>query len=224
MVNPEHNELIGLGVYTLQEAALYGRLSPNKLSRWVFGSRKYEPVIESKLCNHGLVSFYDLVQAMAINSARDEGIPLPKIRQAISTAKDRYGVEFPLAYNHKLVWYDRDLHIQFPDESIIQVSGRLRGQRAIKEIVESFMKDLHFNAEGLVERFTPFELYGRQIVLDPERQFGQPLVGDTGYRADVLANAYCVEQSAELVATAYNIGVKDVQTAVAYIEDIRKAA
>ena len=103
MNNRQHNELIGLGVYTLQEASLYGGISTNKLSRWVFGTCNSLPVIEAQLCSQHLVSFYDLVQAMAINKSREFGVPLPKIRQALDVAKNKYNVEFPLAYNHKLV-------------------------------------------------------------------------------------------------------------------------
>ena len=224
MINPQHNELIGLGVYTLQEASLYGLLSSNKLSRWVFGTEQYPPVIESKLRSQRLVSFYDLVEAMAINKARESGVSLLKIRKAINIARDDYGVEFPLAYNHKMVLYDKDLHILFPDRSIIQVSGRGHHQALITEIVEPFMQDLHFNAEGLVIRFTPFKKYGREITLDPVRQFGQPLVGNTGYRADVLDKAFTVERSTELVASIYNVDNRDVKVAVAYMKKIRKAA
>ena len=76
------DDLIGLGIYTLQEAALYSGLTPNKLSRWVFGIEQSEPVIDSQLSDERLISFRDLVQAMAINRAREEDVPLQKIREA----------------------------------------------------------------------------------------------------------------------------------------------
>ena len=208
----------------LQEAALYGRLSSQKLARWVFGSGMYPPVIESRFVDQRLIAFHDLIQAMAIDRARGFGVPLPKIREAIKRAKERHDVQFPLAYKHQLLWFDRELHIKFPNETIIQLTGREQNQSLIKDIVEPFMKDLHFCDEGLAVSFTPFEKYGRQIILDPQRQFGQPLVGGTGYRADILANMYYVEQSADLVAGAFNIDPKDVLTAVSYMEDLRSAA
>ena len=224
MGSQQHSELLGLGIYTLQEASLYGSLSSNKLSRWVFGTRAYDPVIESPLAKKRLISFYDLIQSMAIDRARKHNIPLPKIRQAINTAQKYYNVKFPLAYDHKLIWFDRELHIEFPNKPITQVSGRLRGQTAIKKIIEPFMEDLHFNKEGLVEMFVPFKNLGRQIVLDPTRQFGQPLVGKTGYRADVLDRAFAAEQSEELVADSFGIEIEDVKAAAAYMRHIREAA
>ena len=223
-MNQQANEIIGLGVYTLQEAALYGRISSNKLSRWIFGHGNYQPVIDSQLKERILISFYDLVQAMAINKAREYGVSLTKIRQAISFAEDRYRVDFPLAHNHKLVLFDNDLHICFPNDSVIQVSGRGRNQSLMKQIIEPFMKNLHFDQDGLVVRFTPFKKFGREITLDPTKQFGQPLVNNTGYRADVLAKSYSIEKSMDFVASVYNVDIKDVKVAVSYMKEIRKVA
>lgn len=161
---------------------------------------------------------------MAINKAREAGVSLQKMRQAIQFAQDDYGVQFPLAYNHKLLLYERDLHIELPNKQIIQASGRIRGQILLRPIVEPFIKDLHFDAEGWAIKLIPFKKYGREITLDPKKQFGQPVVGNTGYRADILDQAYSAEKSYDLIAGAYGIDVKDVKTAIAYMTKIRKAA
>jgi uncharacterized protein (DUF433 family) len=215
-------DIIGLGMYTLQEAARYGQVSTQKLSRWVWGTRQFEPVIEPQLKEQGLVSFYDLIQAKAVDVARAEGIPLRKIRQAIETARERYQVKLPLARKHKLLWYDRELHIQL--NGIFQVSGKTRHQMSMKKIIEPYAKDLHFDEQGLAYMWTPFRRFGRRIIIDPNRQFGQPLVEGTGYRADVLATAFQAEGSLESAAEAYNLDVTDIKVAVAYMTYVRQAA
>jgi uncharacterized protein (DUF433 family) len=111
-----------------------------------------------------------------------------------------------------------------PNKKIIQASGKIKGQILLRPIVEPFLRDLHFNAAGLAIRLIPFRRYGRKIILDPLKQFGQPLVGDTGYRADILDQAYSVERSYDLVAGAYGVDIKDVKTAVAYMTKVRNAA
>jgi uncharacterized protein (DUF433 family) len=223
-MDKQHHKLIGLGVYTLQEASLYGSIKTNRLSRWIFGTRNYPPVIEAQLYDQHFVSFYDLVQAMAIDKARENNIALQKIRDALQFARDEYGVEFPLAYNHRLLLYERDLHIELPNKKIIQASGRIQGQILLGPIAEPFTKDLHFNTDGLAIKLVPFKRYGRAITLDPLKQFGQPLVGNTGYRADILDQAYSAEKSYDLIANTYGISIKDVKTAVAYMKKIRSAA
>lgn len=221
----KHKNIIGLGVYTLQEAALYSHIKTHKLSRWVFGTSNYSSVIEGQLCERHLVSFYDLVQSMAIDKARENKIPLQKIRQAIEFAQKEYNVQFPLAYNHRMLLYQRDLHIELPNRMIIQASGRIKGQTLLREIVEPFIKDLHFNdITGEVEKFVPLRRYDREIVLDPNRLFGQPLVENTGYRADILARARKAEGTIEGAAEIYNVTIDDIKIAVDYMEQVKAAA
>lgn len=214
--------ILGLGIYTLQEASLYGGVSSQKLSRWVWGTKQYEAVIDAQLKDEHLLTFHDLIQAKAVQVARDQPIPLKKIRQAIRTAQEKYGVELPLARKHKLLWFDGDLYIQL--NSIFQVSGDTPHQIGMREIIPPFAKDLHFDKAGLAYMWTPFRKYRRRIVLNPKIQFGQPLVGDTGYRADVLANAYRIEQSVESVMEEYNVDREDVKIAAEYMAHLRVVA
>lgn len=86
------------------------------------------------------------------------------------------------------------------------------------------MERLCFTEEGLARSYMPFESHGRRIVLDPKRQFGQPIVEGTGYRADVLANAFISEGTVESVMEEFNIDGDAVNAAVAYMKSIQRAA
>ncbi|MCX5646751.1 MAG: hypothetical protein NTZ17_19055 [Phycisphaerae bacterium] len=216
------SKIICLGAYTLQEASRYGSVAPQKLSRWIWGTTQYEPVIKAELGTEYIITFHDLVQAKAVQIAREEGIPLPKIRQAIETARKEYGVTLPLARKNKLLWFHGDLHIQL--NHIFQVSGKGKHQETAKEIMVPYAKDLHFDAQGLACMWTPYAKFRRQIVIDPGRQFGQPFVEQAGYRADVLFDAYHSEGSYRAAADVYNVHVDDVKVAVAYITQVRQAA
>ena len=215
--------VIGLGVYTLQEASLYAGISSHKLSRWVFGSGQYQAVFDSQLYADRLISFYDMVQAMAVDRARDRRISLRKIRQAIERAQEDYNIDLPLAYRH-ILYFDRGLHIKLGEEAIIELTGPVRGQSMMEKIMEPFMVHLCFDDNDLAQMYTPFEKYGRKIVLNPKRQFGQPIVEGTGYRADILANAYRVEGAVESVMEEFNVDSDAVNTAVDYMKSLQIAA
>ena len=58
MNNKQSTQIIGLGIYTLQEASLYGSVSSQKLSRWVWGTELYDPVIEAQLKDERLITFH----------------------------------------------------------------------------------------------------------------------------------------------------------------------
>jgi len=214
--------VIGLGVYTLQEASLYARISPHKLSRWVFGSSDQQAVFDSQLYADRLISFYDMVQAMAVDRARDRRISLRKIRQAIERAQEDYNIDLPLAYRH-ILYFDRGLHIKLGEEAVIELTGPVRGQSMMEKIMEPFMERLCFDEKGLAQAYAPFEAYGRRIVLNPKRQFGQPIVEGVDYRADILANV-CRIEGPEAVMEEFNVESDDVKIAVDYMNSLKAVA
>jgi uncharacterized protein (DUF433 family) len=213
------DRLLGIGVYTLQEAALYTQIASQKLSRWVFGSSKGEAAFDSQLRDERLISFYDMVQAMAVDRARAKRVSLHKVRQAVERAQAEYDLSMPLAYRH-VMYFDGELIIDLPDKRIVGLTGDTHRQNMMRPIVEPFMEHLSFGKGGLVETYTPYQAYGRKIVLNPKRQFGQPIVDGTDYRADVLANAFRIEGSLEAVMDQFNVEADDVNTAVDYMKSI----
>ena len=217
----QHDTIVGLGVYTLQEAALYSRISPYKLSRWLFGTCSAQPIIRSQLFHERQISFLDLIQAIAIDKAREIGLSVQKIRQAIDFVREDMNIEFPLAHRYALVEFNKELHIKDGvTTEVTQVTGRDRNQQLMPCIVKDFLRDLEFNDLDVACKYSPFVKNGIKITFDPKVQFGQPLVGDTGCRADILNKAYKAENSYKSVADEFGIEDEDVKVAVSYMESI----
>jgi len=86
--------------------------------------------------------------------------------------------------------------------------------------VKDFLRDLEFNDVDVACKYTPFIKNGIKIIFDPKVQFGQPLVGDTGCRADILNKAFKAENSYKSVADEFGINDEDVKVAVSYMESI----
>ncbi len=217
--------LIGIGVYTLQEAAFYSSVSSQKLSRWLYGTSNASPVVKSQLYEQNLVSFLDLIQSKAIDKARKLGVSLPRIRHAIDFAKKEFDIDFPLAHRYALVEFEKELHIQNGfSNTITQITGRNRRQTLMPDIVRQFIQDLEFNVHDIAEKYIPFENKGIKIVLNPKVQFGQPLVGNTGYPADVLYQSYLAENSVQGVEDEFGVNKEEIETAILYIQSLKEAA
>jgi hypothetical protein len=93
-------ELLGIGLYSPLEAALYARVTTQLMNRWIFGNAQGQPVIEPQLDDAAekIVTFLDFVQALAIRRIRNERfIPLGKIREAYFRARDEFDVTHPFA-------------------------------------------------------------------------------------------------------------------------------
>ena len=82
------------------------------------------------------------------------------------------------------------------------------------------MRDLEFNAEDIAEKYTPFDNNGIKITLNPKVQFGQPLVGNTGYSADVLYQSYLAEDSVQGVEDEFGVNKDEVETAILYMQSL----
>ena len=73
----------GTGLYTLPEAALYSRLHPAVLGRWLFGNKSGGRVLSPQIADdeQRAVTFLDFVQALAVRSIRQQHrLSLDKIR------------------------------------------------------------------------------------------------------------------------------------------------
>lgn len=232
MVAPADN-LLGIGVYSARDAARYARVPTATFSRWVLGTKTDLPVIDRNLASAdpSLVTFVDFVQALSIRAIRTtEKVPLQKIREAIYYLRDKHGVEFPLARNHKLHWLRDDIHIEIVGSSLMKVTGKNRGQYEMKEVFEPHLKLLRFGSDGLADRYTVYERYDREsshvcrIMMDPRVNFGQPVVEGTGMSYRAIADAFRAEGSVAGAADAFGIDPAAVETALAYEQEMATAA
>src|SRR5215218_3560740 len=101
-MSPTLKPHIGKGLYTVREAALYSRVRPELLNRWLFGTATSKPVLTPQFGRaEKLVSFLDLVQTLAIRQIRlMYDVPVSKIRQALRWVKKHLDEDYPFARQH----------------------------------------------------------------------------------------------------------------------------
>jgi uncharacterized protein (DUF433 family) len=214
----------GTGLYTPREAALYARLHPSMLTRWLYGNKSGERVVTPQLDGEErVVTFLDFVQTLAIRSIRQQHhISLDKIRTAIDQAENVYGVRWPLARKHTTYLLGRDIQI-VPEAggSPIQVTGKGSGQLSLRSIVELHLRDLGWDAEGLARSYRAFTWNNREVLMDPARHFGEPLIPSCDYSARALVEAAETEGSIEAAAEAYGVAPEDVEIACRYFDHLQ---
>lgn len=238
------NNLLGQGIYTPSEVALYTREHPTTVARWLMGNKAAEPVIARQFRDEPrFVTFLDFVQTLAIATIRRQyKVPLQTIREALAEARNFHKVEFPFAMKHKTVLYERvekgrvteslesddESHRRFElfirledkDESLVQLTGRHKKQYALKDIVELYLKDISFDAAGLASSYRAWNRGNLSITMDPKRHFGEPLA-PSGYTAYALAEAVKIEGSIDRAAVAYGVDRTEVELACSYLDYLR---
>ncbi len=212
----------GCGVYTAAEAARYAKIPIATLNAWFFGTKKRQPLRRGAIHDDGTkaITFVEFVEALAIRALRiDHKISLQKIREAITTAKNEYGIDHPFAHrDHRTVLINQDLHI-FVDQNDgnpTGLTGRDKGQKSFTPCIEAYMKNLEFDENGLASIYTAYTHNNTHVVLNPALQFGQPVVAESGYSAETLWRAAVTEGDFARAAQIYEVSSEAVEAAYRY--------
>ncbi len=219
------NQFLGKGMYTVAEAALYCRVSTAMMTRWLFGNSSGDAVMVPQFgTNERLVSFLDLVQTLAVREIRiHHKVAMPKIREAIKYAEDKFKLYHPFARHHCTYLYDGTLLIR-PDQAeddFIEASGRQKGQRRFP-FVEMYLKSLDFTPDGLAYKYRIFNSNHPNpvaVTMDPKVRFGEPLL-PSGYTALTIYEAIKAEGGVNQVAKAYGISVEEAEAAYQFADHL----
>jgi len=217
MTFDSHNILdIGTGIYTIPDVSSILGLPQNKVRRWLkeywntqFG--KSDQYSFSDGAGRELVTnFFTLIEFFAFYQLREEGVSAQRIVKAHHVLEKALHTKYPFA---KSSIYTDGKQVLFSGEvgEIIQADDSL--QITIKEVFEPFCKKVDFNKDDLAERFFPM---GKEhkIVIDPKRQFGQPVVGDTNILAETVYDLFRGGESIDVIVSLFNLTIDQVQDAI----------
>jgi uncharacterized protein (DUF433 family) len=214
------------GIFTAAEVALFAKLHPTTVKRWFFSNHMGKAVMPPSGMDNKTLSFWDLVQAMAVRSIRREkNVPLPKIREAVQRAETNYGLTHIFARPHQTVLFMGDIFI-YPagQEAPVQLTGKRPHQLAIRHLVEPYQRDLAFDASGLATLFTAFRFADQAVIIDPAIRFGEPFVQSCGYSARTLYEAVLSEGGVAQAANAFAVEEAAVDAAFRYYDSLPLAA
>jgi uncharacterized protein (DUF433 family) len=228
----EATALLGVGLYTVPEAARLSRVRAERIRRWMLGysyrddkggERPSPPVWAREIADaDGLVvTFRDLLEIRFVDAFRRHNISWKVIRRSAEKAAEIYQTSHPFSTKR----FRTDGRHIFAD--VAQASGDdslldlFNSQFAFKQIVEPFlMRGFEFSADAKrVVRWWPSG-FRKRVVLDPMRSFGKPIISDRGIPTVTLAASYKAEESFERVARWFETDVASVVAAVQYEESL----
>lgn len=226
------NQLLGLGVYSVPEAARILKVHPSTLGRWAkgytFGRREArrfsEPVIARQLQpeeSEDILTFVDLVELRSVAYFRSEGVSMQMVRRCAENASELFGTDHPFAAGAFETDGSRIYAVmEAAGPGTMQRSRFIndldRWQLVFDDMVVPFFRNLEIE-DDLAARYWPL---GRRkpIVLDPRRAFGKPIDADSGVQTYILHEAHQAGQSEDEVAYWYDVSPTAVQAAVEFEE------
>lgn len=219
------NSSLGVGVYSVPEAARMIGMSNQSLYRWLRGyewkdreghDRKSHPLWkpQHQISEDGVfLGFRDLVEARVVNALVSRGVSLQTVRICLSRAQEIIGSKHPLSTklfktDGKGIFLEITEGVEEPE--LINLKTR---QGVFNTVVAPSLSGLEFD-EQAARRWL---LNNRKtVVADPLKAFGQPVVDEYGITTSALFNAVKAEGSVELVAELYEIKKSAVQDAILY--------
>lgn len=218
-----HSRLIGVGIYTPAEAALYTGIPAKDIRRWMFGYRSdgvehpglWTP--ELAFSEGKLLGFHDLLEIRFVHAFRKHGVSLQAIRAASRQARELFDQKYPFTCKR----FQTDGRSIFAtvfdetgDEAILDLAKR---QYAFRQVIApSLYEGIDYAGEGKAQRWYPVKR-SKAIVLDPSRNFGKPVLTSAGIDTATIYQAYLAEgKDLKRVAALYEIKPAAVEAAVTY--------
>jgi uncharacterized protein (DUF433 family) len=207
-------QYLGKGLYSLADAARLVGDHYNKVRRWLdpdvgIVHRGFDPT-------ERVISFVELMELHFIKMFRDEGVSLQAIRRAAKTAAKQFRTEYPFAVKR----FDTDGRTIFAtlvkeggDKELVE--DLKKGQLVFSHIVRPFFRKLDYSTTADISHYWPRGKKGR-VVLDPQRQFGQPIDSQTGVPTRALYDAVTANGSIPKAASWFEVPEAAVRAAVAF--------
>jgi uncharacterized protein (DUF433 family)/DNA-binding transcriptional MerR regulator len=220
------NPFLGVGLYTIPEAAVLLRVTPRRLRGWASGytfrrageSLRSEPIFRRDLqglTEEEILTFADLIELRLIGMFRREGVRLSYIRDVAEWASKHFQMAHPFAIRQ----FHTDGRRIFVEQEAKPRGPRILAEARSSQLVMDGPARLYFRQleyeDDWVSRFWPLGKEGG-VVLDPKRCFGKPIIARAGVPTLTLYQTVLAERSIERTAKWYDVRPSEVRAAVRY--------
>ena len=210
-------DILGSGIYTPREAARLVRTTPQNVLRWTRGSGATASLWDAHyqfLDDTTEISFVDLVELRVVRAFRAAGVSLQAIRYAIEIAEAKYGVKRPLSSAKFKTDGDEILmEAVEKDGNLVSLSSKRPGQKVFTSIIKQSLNDLEYE-DGKSVRWRPHE--ATNVVVDPRRAFGAPILDDFGIQTGTLYAEYKDFEDISYLSKCYEIPISQIRSAVSF--------
>ncbi len=216
--------LLGTGIYTVPDAARLSKVSSRRIRYWLqqtesessatarhpkLWSTQHQPIGDKIV-----LGFLDLQEIRFVDAFLRAGVSWRILRLAHQIAKDRYQTEHPFCMR-RFATDGKHIIDRLRDDGRVEFEEIVLGQKVFPKVVEPFLRDLEFSEYDQIARWWPLGI-GRRVVLDPDRQFGQPIVFKAGVPTEILYLAVKSGTPEEEVAKWFEVDRRDIQDAVEF--------
>lgn len=220
-------------LYGIAEAARYLDVPTSTFDTWVRGYSRRPPgrpavlrapvltAVKSEGRRGPRIPFIGLAEGLTLAAIRRDGVPLQRIRPALERLDQEIGIEHALA--SKRLFTDGaevlfDYADQTDDPQAAAAARQLvvvrKNQYVLNEVVANYLRRIEFGDDGYptLIHLPAYEV--ADVVVDPDRGFGQPIFAKGGARLEDALSLFRAGEPLDVVADEYGVPPAELEDAV----------
>lgn len=210
----------GVPLFTPAEVARYVGTPESTIRNWlglVKAPAMVTSVIELRYSRAASVPFIGLAEAFVLSAFRATGLPPQGIRPAVYRLQRAVGLPYALASKHVLtdgaeILYEYD---QENDDAVGRDLIVVRNQQVVfREVVQDYLRCITWAEDGYTGSLQLPRYGSANVVVDPLRNFGQPMFGTGGARLEDVLDLFFAGEPIDVVAHEYGVDRDQVEAAV----------
>lgn len=214
-------DLLARPVYGVQQVDRILSLHPGTALRWIDGyqrgGRWYDPVVRLQSTGDTVVTWGEFSEVRLLAEYRRAGVPMVHMRPVVLRLREELGAAYPLALaapwlepNGRELVQRTQVEVGL-DRRLALVVVR-NGQLVLSEETETYVAAVEFE-DGITRLIRPNPRLD-QVVFDPLRQFGEPIVRSVP--TAIVAEQYRAGDSIELIADLNSLTKEQVEQAIRF--------
>jgi uncharacterized protein (DUF433 family) len=214
---------IAHAIFTVREAAAHLGLPTSTLRSWASPvGRRGGPLITRFPARgtEATVPFIGFAEAYVLSAFRRAGVPMQRIRPAVDALSSGIGVEHALA-SQRLYTDGAEVLYDYAesehDDELRGLTVVRTGQKQFAEVVRDYLRRIGYGEDGWAARLRLATYEHAQVVVDPRRAFGMPLLVHGGARVEDLVDRFMAGDT--LADIAEDFGVPELE-----VEDVVRVA
>lgn len=222
-------QLLGVGIYTVPQASRLSDVPAARIRRWLKGQvRTYQgkQVFDAPLWHSLLddidgtlhLTFRDMIELRMVDRFRAQKLSMTYLRKVVAAAQQLLGDSHPFSTS-RFKTDGKKLYLEVlkrtEEPELVEV---LSGQIAFHSIIGVGLKDVEFE-DGVAALWRPAAGRG-DVVVDPERSFGQPVLAHFGVPTSVIKLNFDAGRSPREISRDFEISERAVNSALAFEESI----
>lgn len=164
------------------------------------------------------LSFRDMIELRMVDRFRAQKLSMPYLRKVVDAAQELLGDSHPFSTS-RFKTDGKKLYLEVlkrtKEPELVEV---LSGQMAFHSIIGVGLKDVEFEG-GVASLWRPGRGRG-DVVIDPERSFGQPVLGEFGVPTSAIKLSFDAGRTPREISRDFEISERAVNSALAFEESI----